>query len=195
MAYFFIADTHFGSEEVLYRENRPFKNMKSFRKACIKWWNKVVRPDDIIYHLGDFTNYNHVVKKNWEMGLQTVKYIKCKVVLIIGNNEERIIKEHFDDNFEAFSDYCKKLGFYDVCYDRVISFADKSFYLNHYPCCHKDEYINLFGHTHRGSGLWKPYGLNVGCDLNFFRLFTEADILRLLEDKEKYWDHDINMIE
>lgn len=46
------------------------------------------------------------------------------------------------------------------------------------------------GHTHRATGLWKPYGINVGCDLNHFRLYDLKEIKRLLSLKEKYWDND-----
>ncbi len=55
--------------------------------------------------------------------------------------------------------------------------------------------MNLFGHTHRTTGLWKLYGLNVGCDLNHFYLFSEDEIFRLLELKSKWWDSDVDNLD
>ena len=71
-----------------------------------------------------------------------------------------------------------------------MEFDDKKFYLNHFPRKHKNDCINLFGHTHRTTGLWKPYGLNVGCDINHFYLFSQNDIHLLLKRKAEWWDID-----
>ena len=60
----------------------------------------------------------------------------------------------------------------------------------HRPIDCKEDCINLFGHTHRAGGLYRSYGLNVGTDLNHFRLFSRDDIKYLLGEKEKYWDTD-----
>lgn len=190
MTYFFTADTHFGSDEILTCENRPFPTMETFRKFVIDSWNTDAGEDDIIYHLGDFISYNQIDKDTWLKGLLLVQQFHSKIVLIIGNNEERIISEHFAENFEDFRAYCMELGFHDVCKDFHLTIDDTKFYLNHYPRNHKDGYVNLFGHTHRATGLWKPYGLNMGCDLNHFRLFSVAEIKRLLKDKELYLDTD-----
>ena len=101
-----------------------------------------------------------------------------------------MVRELFDDDLEKFRSRCAEYGFADILPDHFLSFGSRDFYLNHYPRNHKDGYINLFGHTHRGTGLWKPYGLNVGIDLNCFRPFSEKDILELVETKEQWWDTD-----
>ena len=54
--------------------------------------------------------------------------------------------------------------------------------------------MNLFGHTHRGTGLWKSFGLNVGIDMNYFRPFSETEILRLLKQKREWMDNDPNVL-
>ncbi len=190
--YFFTSDTHFGCDEILLRENRPFKNMEDFKDSVFQFWNSQAKATDTIYHLGDFVNYNKTNKLGWQKALEEVKQINAKVILIIGNNEQRIIEEFFDKNFEKFRQYCKGIGFFDVKQDDYIEFNNEKFYLNHFPRNHKENYINLFGHTHRTTGLWKPYGLNVGCDLNHFYLFSENEIERLLSLKTRYWDDDID---
>ena len=56
-----------------------------------------------------------------------------------------------------------------------------------------EDVINLFGHSHRACGLYKPFGFNIGCDLNHFRLYSEKDIEFMLFMKNKYWDNDKNL--
>ena len=61
-------------------------------KKILKIWNKQAGKDDIIYHLGDFSNFNKFDSESYKTTYDYVKKIKAKVILIIGNNEERIIK-------------------------------------------------------------------------------------------------------
>ena len=189
---FFTGDTHFGSNHAIIRDNRPFKNFKKLDKYVIKIWNKQANKNDVIYHLGDFLNYNEKDTMSWKYSLRLVKKIKAKVILIIGNNEERVVSEQFQ-NFEEFRQYCLNLGFKDIviCADLIIN--KTHFHLIHYPKDHKTNVINLFGHTHRITGLWKSYGINVCCDLNYFKLYSENDILKLIRQKNKYWDTDENI--
>lgn len=190
--FWFTSDTHFGCDDTLVRENRPFKSSKEFNREVSNMWSKKVHSDDILYHLGDFTNYNKSNMEVWEEGLKVVKDISCKVVLIVGNNEERVIDSIFNNSFEDFRSYCKNIGFHNVVKEYEIEIRGIRFYLNHYPSRHRDGFINLFGHTHRATGLYKPFGLCVCCDLNHFELFSEDELFRLLDDKERYWDADID---
>lgn len=187
---FFTSDLHFGNDKALKRENRPFKNWKTFYKKVIKFWNHQAKKEDIIYCIGDFVDYVPGRQSNCQYCLKLVKKIKAKLVLIVGNNEERLIKDCFDNDFAKFKDFCIKLGFFDVKKDEYLEIEGIHFYLTHRPYNHKKNYVNLFGHTHRATGLWKPYGINVGCDLNHFRLYDLKEIKRLLSLKEKYWDND-----
>ncbi len=52
---FFISDTHFSHENILKFEPhyRPFDTIEEHDQELIKRWNSVVRPNDIVYHLGD----------------------------------------------------------------------------------------------------------------------------------------------
>jgi calcineurin-like phosphoesterase family protein len=52
---FVSADQHFGHDNVRAYCNRDFKNIDDMDEALINAWNKVIKPDDLVYHLGDFT--------------------------------------------------------------------------------------------------------------------------------------------
>ena len=188
---FFISDLHFGSDGTLIRENRPFKNAKCFAKKVIKIWNNQASKNDFIYCIGDFVNCNDEERFEWKEALCLVQKIKAKIILVIGNNEEKLISEFFDGDFDEFRKYCLSLGFIDVVKDMHLEVEGLSLYLNHFPNNHKPDCINLFGHMHRAVGLWESYGLNMSCDLNHFQLFSIDEIKRVLELKAKWWkSHD-----
>ena len=51
---FFTSDTHFNHANIIRFCNRPFKDVSHMNEAIISNWNRVVGPEDIVFHLGDF---------------------------------------------------------------------------------------------------------------------------------------------
>ncbi|KQP85449.1 metallophosphoesterase [Methylobacterium sp. Leaf113] len=54
---FFTADGHVGHKGILsprFANRRPFSSIEEHDEAIVAAWNAVVRPDDIVWHLGDF---------------------------------------------------------------------------------------------------------------------------------------------
>lgn len=54
---------HFGSDKSLLRGHRPFGDHRKYADFQIKKWNGQAGNNDIIYHLGDFVNYNDEEKR------------------------------------------------------------------------------------------------------------------------------------
>ncbi len=190
---YFTSDLHFGSDNTIKFDNRPFNNSKHFEKVVVKNWNKIVSCNDEIYVIGDFVDCHSQNDENCIKKLLLAKKVKAKIILIIGNNEERIIKYYFDNNFAEFKKYCLSCGFYDVKYDDAVKIKETKFYLTHKPKNHNKDMLNLFGHSHKAMGLYKSFGFNIGCDLNNYKLYSENDILSLLEKKINFWDKDENL--
>lgn len=51
----FTSDTHFGHKNIIEFEHnaRPFATIQEMHEAMIERWNNVVKPKDLVYHLGD----------------------------------------------------------------------------------------------------------------------------------------------
>ena len=190
---YFTSDLHFGSDNTIKFDNRPFKHSKQFINKTIKTWNKTITKEDTLYVIGDFIDYHEDTKDRWKESLNLIKKVRTNVILIIGNNEKRVIKLYFDDNFEKFKEYCISIGFKNVFESANITIGNIPFHVVHKPKDRKEDTLNLFGHSHRAMGLYKPYGFNIGCDLNNYQPFSESDIKKLLYKKEVYWDNDENL--
>ena len=110
----FISDTHFFHTNLLKftrkdgTKIRPFSSINEMHEIMIEKWNKKVRPQDKVYHLGDVTfKYNHEFT-------ELMFRLNGHKRLIVGNHDEiknptllypfekvymwRIFKEH---NFVA----------------------------------------------------------------------------------------------
>ena len=191
--YFFTSDTHFNDEPTLLMDNRPFETAEQFDNYVLQLWNSQAQAGDTIFVIGDFVDCDGSECDGWKKSINYVKELKADVVLIVGNNEERVIKNFFNNSFEDFRTFCLEVGFKEVYQNHVIEVCNTKFYLTHKPIHKRDDMLNLFGHMHRSCGLYKPYGFNIGCDLNHFRLFTEKDIKKFLNMKKTYWDTDKNL--
>jgi calcineurin-like phosphoesterase family protein len=50
---FLISDTHFGHALMVRDNNRPWDDVDEMNEALIDNWNKTVKDNDVVYHLGD----------------------------------------------------------------------------------------------------------------------------------------------
>ena len=50
---YFTSDLHFGHENVIRFNNRPFRDEREMSRVLITNYNSIVRPDDTVYLLGD----------------------------------------------------------------------------------------------------------------------------------------------
>lgn len=96
MRRFVVADLHFGHENIIKYESRPFANVEEMNVRLIELWNSTVGNDDLVYVLGDFTLSRRIdVIKN------LVSSLNGRKILIMGNHDTRKSKDYVECGFEA----------------------------------------------------------------------------------------------
>src|SRR5512137_2991157 len=55
MKTFFTSDTHFDHKNIIQYCHRPFDSVDEMNEALVDNWNRTIAPEDLVYHLGDFT--------------------------------------------------------------------------------------------------------------------------------------------
>ena len=55
MKIFYIGDLHFGHNNIIKYDDRPFLNVQEMDMSLINNWNSVVTDEDKVIILGDFT--------------------------------------------------------------------------------------------------------------------------------------------
>lgn len=174
---FFASDTHFNHERKVRLKQVPFKTVDEMNKGLVKRWNNKVGPNDVVYHLGDFGDYEFVKKLNG------------KIRLICGNHEEK----DYGKDFEDFRKRLIKLGFADVIKNGV--YLDKKVlgekvYLTHKPTNHAKDCLTLFGHVH-SLALVKKFGFNVCVTYHYYAPISQETAKRYLNFVKNYADEDV----
>ena len=82
MTTFFTSDTHYGHDNVRRYSNRPYVSCEEMNEALITNHNAVVRPQDTVWFLGDFS-----FQKAPEL-LATLKRLNGHKQLILGNHDK-----------------------------------------------------------------------------------------------------------
>lgn len=158
---FFTSDTHFCHNQGFLYEPRGFSSIEEHDEAIVENWNKVVKPNDIVYHLGD------TMLNDNEKGIECFKRLNGQIFLIFGNHETEARKNLL---FSECRD--KMLGGW---YAYQIKYGKFSLYLSHYPTLTANyddkrlsqHVINLHGHTHQQANFLypnNPFMYHVGVD-------------------------------
>ena len=87
----FTSDTHFGHANIIQYCNRPFKDVEEMDAVLIDNWNEAVTPDQVVFHLGDFTFHG---KRNVP---NLLNRLNGRVILIQGNHDKPSTLQHFKD--------------------------------------------------------------------------------------------------
>lgn len=135
MKRFLISDTHFGHENIIKYENRPFRDAEHMTDEIIKRWNNKVSKTDVVYHLGDFS-----------LGLSKIdtfdiiQKLNGKIVLILGNHDLNWINFYRDVALHG------KILMASPC--PII--VDDHFILSHAPVYldANSVFANIYGHVH-----------------------------------------------
>ena len=175
---YYISDMHFGHENIIRFDNRPFANTELMNEVLIHNWNDRVTVEDTVYVIGD------AFFKQEEISLGVIKRL---------NGHKHLIKGNIDRVRGRLRFYWESIKDYDEVKDgnhRVI--------LSHYPMMfyNAQHYgsIMLYGHVHnsrewRFIEKWKKELwdegipakiINVGCMIDYMR-YTPRTLEELLK--------------
>ena len=110
MSIFLTSDTHFNNDNIIKYCDRPFFNHKDMNQALIANWNSVVKPEDTVYHLGDFImgladNTASILHRlNGHIHLVRGNHDTQRKLAIYEQYPEKITMCHFPLENEAFYD-------------------------------------------------------------------------------------------
>lgn len=163
MAIFYISDTHFGHKNIIGYDQRPYFTVAEMDEDMIQRWNSVVKPRDVVYHLGDVSWYKT------EAEAEILARLNGDKILIRGNHDYEICD-----------------GWYNVLPFAEIKDDNRKVILSHYPiAAYKNmEHgaFHLYGHVHNTpeNDLFNDYrrvweekykktmrSCNVGCMIDY----------------------------
>ncbi len=129
---FFIADTHFGGENIRRYENRPFETAAQMDEKLIENWNGTVTSEDTVYVLGDFSDY-----QGDEKDAEILGRLHGTKILVMGNHDRHRTPQEWRD-----------LGFAE-CFSMPVLY-EGFFLLSHEPLYINTNmpYANFYGHVH-----------------------------------------------
>ena len=173
---------HWKHTNVIKYSNRPFSSIEEHDEILIQNWNKYVKKQDRIYHLGDFCLSN---KTNT---LNIRKRLNGQIHLIRGNHDKSAWQ--IRDTFESFSDI------------KQIIINDQELFLSHYAHITWNKAhcgcIHLFGHSHTSLNGWIERNipdsrmLDTGVDGHDFFPWNFDEIIEYMKNKKGYFvDHHI----
>jgi len=196
---FFTSDTHFNHVNICKGTSqwepkdqcRDFGGLDDMDSTVINNINSMVKEDDILFHLGDFSfnGFDNILKFRQQ--------INCKNIHLILGNHDHHIKNNKHGIQSIFSSVSKReelqivwysdrmmLGFGDIVNKKTINLVLHHFPISSWEDMSKGHY-HLFGHLHLPSNLKVREGraMDVGIDGNNYFPYSLNDIIRFLRDQ------------
>jgi calcineurin-like phosphoesterase family protein len=167
---YYISDLHFGHQNVLGMDGRPFETIEQMDAALIRLWNERVTDDDDVYIVGDFAYHNNYTA-TWYL-----RQLRGRKHLIIGNHDRHTVQDA--KVMECFSSVERMARIADN--DRVVS-------LCHFPVAEwngkRHGGYHVYGHIHiRRDEVYEfmsryDKALNAGCMINGYRPVTLDELM------------------
>lgn len=182
----FTSDTHFGHANIIRYCNRPFKSVEEMDNAIIKNINDLVKPDDTLWHLGDFCFGPKDADAFIRVAANYRRRINCnKIILIHGNHDPDPYHYRYDEREKG-----KRFAalFHEMYPIRRTTILGQKFTLNHYAQrvwdkSHKGSF-HLYGHSH-GSLPDDPNSLSFDCgvDSHGYKPLSFPEVQKIMAKK------------
>lgn len=142
---FFTSDTHFNHKNIIRYCNRPWNsgkdangqlivsddNVNEMNEAIISSWNKVVPPNALVWHLGDFALGDR--SKIPEI----VARLNGRINLVLGNHDHKDVKRFLNAGFNRVYDHPVLINKFVILTHEPLEFLNVN--------C---PFFQIFGHVH-----------------------------------------------
>lgn len=170
------SDWHLGEDRFKIMQRHGFTNAQDMIDKFVEYHNELVKPDDLVYVVGD------VVNLNTPEFLHQVSKFNGRKILFRGNHD-RVFSD------EELSIYFEKI--YQEKEHLEVEIDGKKCFIQHYPSESNILGFNLVGHIHTA---WKVQlnMINIGVDCNCFRPHNlYEDIPFLINAITNFYDEDV----
>ncbi len=168
---FYISDMHWGQEDTIAYDQRPFKNAAECYLFMREQWNQTVTPADHVYIIGDCLSAQVDNIGDYLEGLNGHLH------LVIGNHDTHLVNHK--DAYKYF-DHMEQI--------LEITDGEHIVVMCHYPMAcwlHKnnEKCIHVFGHLHKNAAADVQYinrsgtACNAGCMINHYKPVTIQELL------------------
>ena len=174
---YFIADPHFGHENIIEMSGRPYYNIQEMNFDMIQKWNRKIKNNDTVYVLGDM-------------------FFRCdnpEYILSQLNGQKHLIVGNHDGSWMTKTDVNK----YFVSVNSLLetSIGSVGATLCHYPLVtwkHQKKTYMIHGHIHNDtdSEYWpllcsNSRILNAGVEINGYEPVTLEDLIKNNDEFKK----------
>jgi calcineurin-like phosphoesterase family protein len=164
----FTSDTHFNHSGIIEYCKRPFDCVTDMNEWIIKEWNKQIKHNDTVYHLGDF-GFGKLddIKK--------IRYrLKGKIHLILGNHCYKNKIKRLSDCFSSISD----LKTININRQKIVLcyYSMNVWDSSHYNSWH------LYGHSH-GTYQNRGKSFDVGVDCHDYKPINYDQVIEIMKTK------------
>ena len=167
----YISDLHFGHENVIRFDGRPFTNADEMDLTLIELWNARVQEDDTVYIVGDLC-YRSALPAEWYLN-----QLKGHKYLILGNHDGQILKNPAAQSLLEGIETTMQ-----------IEDGGERITLCHYPIAEWNAYHrgawHIYGHIHNRRDetyhfmKTKKHALNAGCMINGYMPVSLKELIR-----------------
>lgn len=149
-----ISDTHFSHTNIIEYCNRPFASVEEMDETMVDRWNRIVRREDHVWHLGDVAMARRA--------LQIVKRLNGHKRLVFGNHDIFTLKDYVSAGFEKLTGV------------RVFHQLTPRVICSHFPLhpASVGGNINVHGHVHNNIPGLGPQYVNVSVEVTDYRPIT-----------------------
>ena len=137
---FFTSDLHFGHENVLRFDNRPFASVEEMDAELVRRWNEKVGKGDLVYVLGDL-----IWKSRNGDAHNLIRSLNGQIILIKGNHDRFLHNAQAKAALAGIKDYD------DICVtleDGSVRRCILSHYFIPFYNGHRHQAIHLHVHSH-----------------------------------------------